>query len=336
MVVAVNAKEAVIDASDEHIAPAALGLDSFHAGHHHADTLLVLQTGFVLVNAVEVDTQSKTGLASAHHHQVFSQVVEHIEPAAFKQFGERVFEALVLGELSSVVVLVADLALHHDLGTLFLDVLEQFLPGHVLEVFVVADVAPELRTVHDGMLLQLLHRLPDQLAILAVFKALVWKLAEVNAVLKNIVNVPEEITNGFAVRTLHFVSLLAFSKSLLLFSQQVFCELFPFISGHLGHFYLHFRVMQFFLAVGVVHSFVQKKQLAEFTEKFAAMLALLGFVREVVAHHAPDFFNHFALQLVLNRVQFDVQLRNGFGPHDLLDGLVRNEEFFAILVHPRR
>lgn len=132
------------------------------------------------------------------------------------------------------------------------------------------------------------------------------KLAEVNAVLEYIVNVPEEITNGFAVRALHFISLLSFTESFLLFFQKVPCKLFPLGGGHLSHLDLHFRVVQLLLAVRIVNSLVQEEELAELTEKLTAMFAFFWFIGEVVAHDASDFFNHLALQLVLNGVEFNI------------------------------
>ena len=59
----------------------------------------------------------------------------------------------MLVELSSVEVLVANLALDHHLGALAFDMLIQLSPGHVLEVFVIADVTAELWAVSNSVLL---------------------------------------------------------------------------------------------------------------------------------------------------------------------------------------
>ena len=57
------------------------------------------------------------------------------------------------GELGSIVILDASLALDHNFGTFSLDVLKQLGSRHMLEVFMVTDIAPKLRTLIHRMLL---------------------------------------------------------------------------------------------------------------------------------------------------------------------------------------
>ena len=102
------------------------------------------------------------------------------------------------GKLLSVEVLVADLTLDHDLGALSLDVLEKLLSGHVLVLLLVADVTTKFGAVVHRVLLQLIHRLPDD-EVLSVPPAPVGELAEVDAVLHDFVNFLHEVTSCLAV-----------------------------------------------------------------------------------------------------------------------------------------
>ena len=70
----------------------------------------------------------------------------------------------------------------------------------MLEIFMIADITPKLRTVIHCMLLQILHCLPDDLSIFVSFIALVGEFTEVNAVLNDFVNFGQEIATGLANR----------------------------------------------------------------------------------------------------------------------------------------
>jgi hypothetical protein len=67
--------------------------------------------------------------------------------------------------------------------------LEQLPSGHVLEIFMITNVTTKLRAVTNGMLLKIFHGLPEQDSITAVLVASMRELTEVNAILKDIVNI---------------------------------------------------------------------------------------------------------------------------------------------------
>ena len=138
-------------------------------------------------------------------------------------------------ELRPIELFAANLALDHHFRTLSFDVLEQLGTSHVLEVLVIADVAPELWTVKHGMLLQLPHGLPDDLPVPVVLVALVRELTEVNTVSKYFIDILQEVTSGLAVRAANIES-WSCSLSILLLLAVVHClSVFFSLSGrHLG------------------------------------------------------------------------------------------------------
>jgi len=99
----------------------------------------------------------------------------------------------VLLEFGSVEVLVAHLALDHHLWALLLNMLEKLSTGHVLEIFVVTNVAAKLGAVVDGVVLQVLHGLPDESSLPVLLKASMGELTEVNTILKDVIDVFQEI-----------------------------------------------------------------------------------------------------------------------------------------------
>ena len=64
-----------------------------------------------------------------------------------------VTEALVIRKFGSAEVAFANLTLHDNFWAISLDMLEQLGPSHVLEVFMVADVAAEFGTFVHRMFL---------------------------------------------------------------------------------------------------------------------------------------------------------------------------------------
>lgn len=73
----------------------------------------------------------------------------------------------------------------------------------MLEIFMVTYITTELGAFVHCMLLQLNHGLPDY-DILTILPALVRKLAEVNAVAKNLVDWLQEVTALLALWAAHF------------------------------------------------------------------------------------------------------------------------------------
>lgn len=85
-------------------------------------------------------------------------------------------------EVSSVEIFDANLALDHNRWAIILDMLGQLSSCHVLEIFIVANIASKFRTLVHGMLLKVFHRLPNN-DLLSILPALVRELTEVYAVL---------------------------------------------------------------------------------------------------------------------------------------------------------
>lgn len=119
---------------------------------------------------------------------MLSQVVDDVEMVGAQPLEIHITEALVVRELSSVELPLADLALYDDLGALSFDVLEQLSPGHVLVVLVIANIAAKLRALVHRVLLQLGHGLPNDFLFSSIPPALVWELAKVNTIAKNFVD----------------------------------------------------------------------------------------------------------------------------------------------------
>lgn len=304
--VAVHAGEAVLERRDHGLAAEALGRLVGLVRLDHAVALSVQVTVFELHYALVLHAEAESLLASAQHHQVFGQVVHDIELVGLEARNKHVFEALVVVEFCSVEVFVTDLALDHDLRTLSFDVLEQFSSSQVLEVLVIADVATELWAVVHGMLLQLLHSLPDYLSTLGL-KAFVRELAEVNAIPQYLVDFLHEISSGLAVRAADIVPWSG-SRALLL------------------------RALAFVASILLSSISSLQLYLAVLAEQLIALLTFHWLIRKVVAHDALDLFDHLALQLILDLGHLDVELRNWLWAHDSLDCLIGDEEFVVHLI----
>ena len=90
-------------------------------------------------------------------------------------------------EVSSVEIFHTNLALDHNRRAIVLDMLGQLSSCHVLKFFIVANIASKLRTLIHGMLLEILHGLPNN-DLLSVLPALVREFTKVNAVLEDLVH----------------------------------------------------------------------------------------------------------------------------------------------------
>ena len=84
-------------------------------------------------------------------------------------------------KLSSVEVTLTNLALNNNLWAIPLDMLEQLSSSHMLELLLVANITTKLWTLIHGMLLQVVHGLPND-NILTILPALMWELTEINTV----------------------------------------------------------------------------------------------------------------------------------------------------------
>lgn len=167
---------------------------------------LKLVTCLESVDALGSHAKAEALLGSAQPHQMFSEVLEHLSSMALQASQVLLLEAFVILEVATRELLIAQLTLHHDLGTIILDVLEKLGASHVLILFLVADVAAELGALVHGMLLELEQRLPDDRAVLAVSVATMRELAEVDTVAQDLVNLAKEIAALLAVRAAHIVA----------------------------------------------------------------------------------------------------------------------------------
>lgn len=84
-------------------------------------------------------------------------------------------------KLSSVEVTLTNLALNNNLWAIPLNMLEQLSSCHMLELLLVANITTKLWTLIHGMLLQVVHGLPND-NILTILPALMWELTEINTV----------------------------------------------------------------------------------------------------------------------------------------------------------
>lgn len=104
----------------------------------------------------------------------------------------------MVGELCSVEVTLTDLTLYDDFGTFSFNVLKQLGAGHMLVIFMVANVAAKLGALVHGMLLQFSHGLPKD-NFLSILPAFVRELTKVNAVSEYFVDRLKEITSLLAM-----------------------------------------------------------------------------------------------------------------------------------------
>lgn len=72
------------------------------------------------------------------------QVVNNFLAMRLDSLSVHISQAFVIWEFRSAKVTLANLALNDDLWAVSLDMLEQLCSRHVLELFLVADVATEL------------------------------------------------------------------------------------------------------------------------------------------------------------------------------------------------
>ena len=208
---------------------------------------------------------------------------------------EEIFEAQVRCELGPIELSVANLALNHHGWAFSLNVLTELCPCHVLIVFLVTNITSKFGALVQCMLLQLTHRFPyDRTLLFITHIASVGEFAKVNAVFKHFVYFLHEIL-------IYWVAL-----DLAVRAQSVIRAV------HLG------LVLQLKLAV--------------LAKQLIALSALERLVREVAAHHALDLIHHLSLQFVLDLGHFYIKLGNGLGAHNLLDGLVRYDQFHVPLV----
>jgi hypothetical protein len=81
-------------------------------------------------------------------------------------------------------------ALDHHFGAFCLDMVEKLSSSHVLEFFLVADIASKFRAVIDCMLLKIKQSFPNYSTIFPVFLiTFMWELTKVDAVFKNFVDI---------------------------------------------------------------------------------------------------------------------------------------------------
>jgi hypothetical protein len=73
-------------------------------------------------------------------------------------------------------------------------------------------------------------------------------------------------------------------------------------------------------------------KLAIFTEKFVARFALKGFVRELTADDTLNFLDHLSLEFVLNFIHLNIKGWNWLRSHNLLNGLVSNNQVESLVV----
>jgi hypothetical protein len=104
-----------------------------------------------------------------------------------------VLQTLVLCKLGPIIVTITDLTLDHDLRTFTFDMLEQLSSRHMLEFLLVADITAKFRAIINCMSLKLFHGFPDEFSLFVILVASVRKFTKVNAVLKNTVNLFQEV-----------------------------------------------------------------------------------------------------------------------------------------------
>jgi hypothetical protein len=232
----------------------------------------------MLFDANGVQTQSETFLLSSVENQLISQVVNDLERLLLQSFNIEFLDALVIVELTSWILLVADLAHYKNLWTVSLDVIVELGTSHMLELGPIAYITSELGAVELSVGLQFTEGLPDD-HILSVLPALMRKLTEIYAVLKNFVDLLEEITPSLAIRTAKIVSRswclsiwTHLTSSLSITSSSISTGRHQFVVDLLSEIIpLHWITSVFKLShVSATHTSFLKLNLTILAEKFVA------------------------------------------------------------------
>jgi hypothetical protein len=120
--------------------------------------------------------------------QLVNKLIQNIVVISGQLFNVEFFDTLMIGELSSWVLLVANLAHDWDFRTVSLDVVVKLGSSHMLEFFSVADIASEFRARVLSMSLELSQSLPDNFTSSIVKIASMRELTEIDTVLKDLVD----------------------------------------------------------------------------------------------------------------------------------------------------
>lgn len=194
---AVDARVAVLVCRDDVLASEALASCCLGVLHDHR---LLVAGASVLLHALVFGAESQALLLSSVQNQLVGEVLHHIKPLGVQLFDVEVLDALVIGELASWVLLVADLAHDHHFSAVSLYVVIELCSRHVLVLITIANVATKFGAVELSMCLKLSKSLPDDLVLSIQRWALVRELTEVDTVLEDLVYRLEEITSALAVR----------------------------------------------------------------------------------------------------------------------------------------
>ena len=124
---------------------------------------------------------------SSVEDQLVYKLIQNIVVISSQLFNVELFDALVVRELSSWVLLVAHLAHNRHLRTVSLDMIVKLGSRHMLEFFSIADIASEFRARVLGMSLKLTQSFPDNLTSSVIEVASMRELTEINTVLKDFV-----------------------------------------------------------------------------------------------------------------------------------------------------
>lgn len=266
--------------------------------------------------------------------QLVGQVVNHIGKVCLDLLDVEVLDALMVGEVGTGILLVADLAHDSDLGALELDVVVELGPCHVLELITIADVTSEFRAMELCMSLKLTQGLPDDWLVTLKRWTSVRELTEIDTVLQDFVDRLKEIAPDLTVRAAD----IEVWRGARLRCPSWRCRVFPSISPSRDHLALQLlthvgEVNRILRAHNLIHLLwtLAKLELAVLAEELVAALALHGLVRELLADDALNFLNHLSLQLVLDLVHLDVERRDWLRTHQLLDGPLGDRQVKSLI-----
>lgn len=213
-------------------------------------------------------------------------------------------------ELTSRILLVADLAHNQNFRAVSLYVVIKLRSCHVLELGSIADVTSKLGAIELSVSLKFTEGLPDD-DLLSVLPASMWEFTEINAVLKNLVYFLEKVSTSLAIgaayieaRSLSIVSHLTTTTSS---SSSISAGRHKFIVNLLSDIIpLNFIIFILNLVHLSAHTLLEL-QLAILTEKLVAVFALKRLEWELKAHDALDLFHHFALKLILDFIHLNIE-----------------------------
>ena len=234
-------------------------------------------------------------------------MLNNIIRESIKFINIKIFNALMIWELCSYIVSVTYLTSYWHVWAFCLDMLVKLSSGQILEFFSITNITTKFWTMELSMDLKFSKSFPDNFSF-SIHMTSVWELTEINTILKNFVDWLKEFSSFLAIwtariiislRSYDFLSSSAISSS----RDQFFLDL---LSDMFVNIFIMLKCINVTDTFDITNGSLSNLNLAIFTEKLVTFSTLLGFIWELKANDALDFFNHFSLKFILNFIHLNI------------------------------